>query len=461
MPLGRRQFLVTAGAGALVACGPSLQSVRGPLASPGLDDVLDAALSAARRAGASYVDARIVRRRTEVVRTRDDVLVQVRNDESYGVGVRVLVDGAWGFAATSRVEANAAAGAAERAVGIARANARLVVRRVELAKVDAYRATWSTDLQVNPFDVPLAERVHLLLSIWRDARAVPEVKHGDGAVELLGEWKLFASTEGSRIEQSITRLEPSFTVTAIDSSKGDFVTRAHEIPPRQAGWEYVTGSTFRADGRRIAEDAVRKLHAPTVVPGKRDIILSPSHLWLVIHESIRPLDRARPRARLRGGPRRHVVRNPRQARQAPLRRPEPHLLRRQDHPRRPRHLRLRRRRRADAALRHHQGGCLRRVPDDARTGRLGGREALAGDLLRRGLPVGPVPAHAKRIARAIPARGLARGSRGGYRRRYPHHRRRLVVHRPPALQLPVRRPDVLGREEGEDPGAAARRRLPV
>ena len=295
MPLGRRQFLFTAGAGALVACGPSLEAARGPLAQPALGDILDAALSAARRAGASYADARIVRRRTEVVRTRDDVLVQVRNDESYGVGVRVLVDGAWGFAATSRVEASAAAGAAERAVGIARANAKLVVRRVELAKVDVYRAAWSTDLQVDPFKVPLAERVDMLLSIWRDASAVPEVKHGDGTVEILAEWKLFASTEGSRIEQSITRLEPSFTVTAIDASKGDFVTRTHEIAPRQAGWEYVTGSTFRTDGRRLAEDAVRKLHAPTVVPGKRDVILAPSHLWLVIHESIghsTELDRA-------------------------------------------------------------------------------------------------------------------------------------------------------------------------
>jgi TldD protein len=295
MSVTRRQFLLTAGAGALAACGPSPEPARGPLSQSRLDGVLDAALSAARRAGASYADVRIARRRSERVSTRDDVLVEVRDGESYGVGVRVLTQGAWGFAATSKVDPDAAARAAERAVSIAIANAKLVTRRVELAKVGAYHATWSTDLRVDPFTVPLGERVELLLSIWRDASAVPEVKHGDGAVELLGEWKLFGSTEGSRIEQSITRLEPRFTVTAIDASKGDFVTRRHEIAPRQAGWEYVTQSTFRTDGRKIAEDAVLKLHAPTVAPGKRDIILAPSHLWLTIHETIghsTELDRA-------------------------------------------------------------------------------------------------------------------------------------------------------------------------
>ena len=295
MPVSRRQFLLTGGAVALAACGPSPEPARGPLPQSTLDDVLDAALTAAKRAGASYADVRIVRRRNELVATRDDVLAEVRNDESYGVGVRVLAHGAWGFSATSKVDANDAARTAERAVAIAKAHAALVSKPVELAPVGAYHATWSTDLKVDPFKVPIGERIELLLAMWRDARVVPEVKHGDGGIELLGEWKLFASTEGSRIEQSITRLEPRFSVTAIDAAKGDFVTRRHEISPRQAGWEYVTESTFRADGRKVADDAVQKLHAPSVAPGKRDIILAPSHLWLVIHESIghsTELDRA-------------------------------------------------------------------------------------------------------------------------------------------------------------------------
>jgi TldD protein len=296
MTVSRRHFLLTTGSAiALAACGPSPEPARGPLAQSTLDTVLDAALSAAKRAGASYADVRIVRRRNERIATRDDVLAEVRSDESYGVGVRVLAMGAWGFAASSNVDAAEASRAAERAVEIAKAHAKLVAKPVELAKVAAYHATWSTDLKVDPFRVPVAERIEMLLAVWRDARVVPEVKHGDGAIELLGEWKLFASSEGSRIEQSVTRVEPSFSVTAIDPSKGDFVTRRHEIAPRQAGWEYVTESTFAKDGRKIADDAVMKLHAPSVEAGKRDLILAPSHLWLVIHESIghsTELDRA-------------------------------------------------------------------------------------------------------------------------------------------------------------------------
>jgi TldD protein len=293
--LHRRQFVISLGAGALVACRPPREAARSPQESTTLDAVLDAALASARRAGASYADARIVRRRNERVATRDDVLTDVRSTESYGVGVRVLVEGAWGFAATSTVALEEAASAAVRAAEIARANAKLVSHRVELAKVGTFRASWSTDMKTDPFSIPLGEKAELLLSMWREARAVPEIKHGDGVIEVLREWKLFASTEGSRIEQTITRLEPTFSVTAIDATHGDFVSRRSELGPRQAGWEHVAASTFRSDARNIAEDARAKLHAPSVAPGKRDVILAPSHLWLVIHESIghsTELDRA-------------------------------------------------------------------------------------------------------------------------------------------------------------------------
>src|SRR5262249_39896049 len=125
--------------------------------------------------------------------------------------------------------------------------------------------------------------------------AVPGVKHGYAAFEALGEWKLFGSTEGSRIEQSITRVEPYFNVTAVDTTKGEFESRAHEIAPMQAGWEYGVGARLRADARKVGEDAVEKLKSPAVEPGKRDLILGSSNLWLTIHESVghpTELDRA-------------------------------------------------------------------------------------------------------------------------------------------------------------------------
>ena len=198
--------------------------------------------------------------------------------------MRVIAGGAWGFAATSRVEEADADEIARRAVDIARANAKVLKRPVVLAPVTPRKATWSTELRIDPFKVKLEEKIEILLALWRAARDVPEIKHGTARVELQGEWKIFASTDGSLIEQSITRVEPGFEVTAIDA--GDFVTRAHELPARQAGWEHVIESSFRGDGRKVAEDAVRKLRAPQVAPGKRDLILAPSNLWLTIHESV-------------------------------------------------------------------------------------------------------------------------------------------------------------------------------
>jgi TldD protein len=295
----RRQFL--GGAAALAACSPS----RPPLsARPArVEDVLGAALDAATRAGASYADARVVRRRDQNVATREDHVVEVRDDESYGVGVRVLVvvpgEGsatqAWGFAASADVDEASAALAARRAVAVARADAGPRKRPIVLAPVARYRAQWATAVAVDPFDVPIGEKAALLRDVWNDARAVKGAKYMDGWTRAILEEKTFASTEGSLIAQRLVRVGAGYEITATDDTGSDSVSRAHELPPRQAGWEHVAGSSLRADARKMAEDAVQKLHAPSVVPGKRDLVLAPSNLWLVIHESIghsTELDRA-------------------------------------------------------------------------------------------------------------------------------------------------------------------------
>jgi TldD protein len=134
-----------------------------------------------------------------------------------------------------------------------------------------------------------------LRDIWNDVRTVKGAKYMDGSCRCISEHKTFASSEGSLIEQRVMRVEARFGVTATDDATGDSVSRDHELPPMQAGWEYVTRSSLRKDGRTIAADAVAKLGAPSVTAGKRDIILAPSNLWLVIHESIghsTELDRA-------------------------------------------------------------------------------------------------------------------------------------------------------------------------
>jgi TldD protein len=294
--LSRRSFLAGSSAGALaLVARPRLDAARGLLTEPTLDDLVKRALAAATKAGASYADVRVVRIRRESVATREDRVERVSANQDYGVGVRVIAGGAWGFAATPSVTAAEAERVARDAVAIAKANAPLMARPVALAPVPANVDVWQTPLIKDPFKIPLEDKAELLLAINREAMKVPGVKFVNAQYAAIGEWKLLASTDGAYIEQEIVRLGPSYTVTAVDDKRGEFETCDHDLPPRQAGWEYIEAAPLVADARRIAEQAVEKLKAPSVAPGPRDLILDPSNLYLTIHESIghsTELDRA-------------------------------------------------------------------------------------------------------------------------------------------------------------------------
>lgn len=296
----RRGFLSSASramsAGALVAlAGPRLALARGLLTEPRLDELVQRALAAATAAGASYADVRVVRVRHERLSAREERIESVTSSDEYGVGVRVIAGGAWGFSATPVVTAAEGERVARAAVAVARANAALLRRPVTLAPEPAHVDVWQTPLTRDPFKIPLEDKAELLLEINREALKVPGVKFVTSWYAASSEWKLLASTDGAYVEQEIVRLGPGYTVTAVDERRGEFESCDHDLPPRQAGWEYVAGAPLRADARRVAEAAVEKLRAPSVTPGKRDVILHPSNLWLTIHESIghaTELDRA-------------------------------------------------------------------------------------------------------------------------------------------------------------------------
>jgi TldD protein len=297
--LSRRSFLAgLAGgsAGALALVGrPRLGAARGLLTEPTLDDLVKRALAAATKAGASYADVRVVRIRNEFVSTREQRVERVSSNESYGVGVRVIAGGAWGFAATPSVTAAAAERMARDAVAVARANAALLKRPVALAPVPANVDVWQTPLIKDPFKIPLEDKAELLLAINREAMKVPGVRFVNAQYAAVSEWKLLATTDGAYIEQELVRIGPGYSVTAVDDKRGEFESVSHEFSPRQAGWEYVETAPLVADARRIGELAVEKLKAPSAAPGKRDLVLAPSNLWLTIHESIghpTELDRA-------------------------------------------------------------------------------------------------------------------------------------------------------------------------
>ena len=264
----------------------------------------DTALDAATKSGASYCDVRIGRYLQQFVITREDKVENVVNTESTGVGVRVLVKGTWGFAATSELTDAGVAGAARQAATIAKANAKAQFEPVQLAKVRGVgEVSWATPIRKNAMEVPLKEKVELLLDANAAAIAAG-ANYVSSILFLVNEQKYFASTDGSYIDQDLHRIWPMLEVTAIDQKSGKFRDREGLGAPMGMGYEYLDGAAsgkvhlpggviaygksydMREDAIAAARQAREKLTAPSVTPGKYDLVLDPSHLWLTIHESV-------------------------------------------------------------------------------------------------------------------------------------------------------------------------------
>ena len=257
--------------------------------------VADAALSAARRLGASYADVRVNRYRTEDIYTRERQVQNVGRNQDYGFGVRVLVDGTWGFAASPDVTESEAQRVAGKAVEIAKANSAFQHKKVSLAPVEKAKTTWRSSFERDPFDVPVEEKIQFMLKLNEAALGVKGVGYVDSWMSWVNEQKFLATSDGSRIEQYIIRGFPGFTVTATNAASGDFQTRSSLGGPQGMGYEYIEKTDWLADAKRAGEEAVMKLSAKSVEPGKYDLVLHPSHLWLTIHESVghsTELDRA-------------------------------------------------------------------------------------------------------------------------------------------------------------------------
>jgi len=261
----------------------------------------DIALNAARSKGATYADVRIGRYRNQFIITREDKVLNTVDTESYGIGIRVIASGSWGFAATDKMDRDGIARAAELAVSIARENARLQKEPVQLAPQKGYgEVSWKTPIEKNGFEIPIKEKAELLLAV-NAAAMKGGASFVDSALFLVNEQKYFASTDGSYIDQDIHRIWPTFTVTKTNDKTGKFETRDALSAPRGMGYEYldpagngkITGVTalYRdrynmvEDAGLAAEQAAAKHSAKSVDAGKYDLVLDPSNLWLTIHES--------------------------------------------------------------------------------------------------------------------------------------------------------------------------------
>ena len=258
-------------------------------------ELLMRALDTAKQKGASYADIRLNRYLRQSINTREKRVTALSNNESFGFGIRVLVDGTWGFAASQNVTAAEIDRVAAQAVAIARANRAAQGEPVVLAPVKAYKDTWQTPVTKDPFRIPVERKIDLLLAINAEALKVKGAAFCASYMNFVKEEKQFASTEGSEIEQIIIRQMPGFTVTAVDRTAGKFKTRNSLAEPIGTGYEWTESYPWLEEAATAAEQAVKKLGAKSVEPGKYDLILAPSNLWLTIHESVghpTELDRA-------------------------------------------------------------------------------------------------------------------------------------------------------------------------
>jgi TldD protein len=276
-----------------------------PMAVQFKKSLADAAMNAATKAGASYCDVRIGRYLNQFITTRDLNVENIVNTESSGVGVRVLANGAYGFVSTNVMTPDSVAEAARQAVAIAKANARLQAEPVRLAPVKGVgEVAWATPFKKDWRTVPIKEKAEMLIAANKagmDAGA----SFMQSTLFQVNQQKYFASTDGSYIDQDVHRLWSPFTATAVDKASGKFRTRQGLSSPAGMGYEFFDAkpqhkirapggvTTLYKDGYDLIEDARaagkqarEKLSAKTVEPGKYDLVLSPEHLFLTIHESV-------------------------------------------------------------------------------------------------------------------------------------------------------------------------------
>ncbi|MDP2873255.1 MAG: TldD/PmbA family protein [Bacillota bacterium] len=244
---------------------------------------LEAVLAEARAKGAGYADVRYSERLMEGLSVRNGVVEEMASTGDRGVGVRALFDGAWGFASTDDLSRESLLAAAERAVGIARASARWKHGEgVTLAPEPVHVDTWRNPVARDPFAVTPEKRIELLADACARMRSAPRVTLAQAQVAMWRERKLFASTEGSRIQQEITECGAGLTALA----RGPSDTQRRSFSDfGTGGYEFVENLDLPARAAQLGREADALLDAETCPRGPADLVLGADMIALQIHES--------------------------------------------------------------------------------------------------------------------------------------------------------------------------------
>jgi len=251
-------------------------------------NLAERAVETAKTKGASYADCRIIFTKVEDITVKNGKVGELDISEDIGFGIRVIADGAWGFAYSPNVTAVELDKAAAEAVRIAKASATLKKDDVRLAPEPVVDERWQTPIAEDPFDVPLEDKLAILFEIDKILRADKRIKNAEGSVSAKSEHQWMATSEGSFIDQLLIRTGAGYSATAV--GEDEIQTRSYPNSFRgqymTQGFELIRGLKLKENAERVREEAIALLTAPTCPTGKRDVIIDGSQLGLQIHESV-------------------------------------------------------------------------------------------------------------------------------------------------------------------------------
>ena len=250
-------------------------------------DLAERALDTAAAGGAGYADCRVVARSVQVIEVKNGAVARIALSEDEGLGVRVLVDGAWGFAGVDRLDGHSIDTAVARALRIARASARVAGMKVVLAPVEPVEAQYSTPFEQDPFAVSLDRKVDLLLRVDAGMARVPQVHVRESSLEFVRERRFFASSEGARIDQTFVESGGGYDATATSADEVQSRSYPNSFGRHQlcAGWEAIEAMDLDGNAERIATEAAALLTADPCPAGTMTVILDGTQAALQVHES--------------------------------------------------------------------------------------------------------------------------------------------------------------------------------
>ncbi len=252
-----------------------------------MKDLIERALNVAQLKGAAYADVRVIHYAEQSIAAKNGVVEALGQSESHGFGVRVIADGAWGFASSADLSLAEAERVAALAVSIARASALVKEQDVDIGPQVVERGTYRTPIQIDPFDIPLESKIETLLQANAAMRKAPGVKVARGEIAALRQNKTFASTEGSYVEQDI--VETGCGIEAVAVADGEIQVRSYpnSVGRHQVtrGYEFVTEMDLPGNAERVGAEAEALLTADVCPSGDMTLIIGSSQLALQVHES--------------------------------------------------------------------------------------------------------------------------------------------------------------------------------